>query len=79
MNRKKGACYIGEALLKTVSEFAEQVIYGLIVNRHNFDPEKIAETLPDDWPFWCVPDPSQAAAEIKADPRWAEWVRRTKE
>ncbi len=166
---KEGARYIGEALLKIVSAFAEQMIYGLISGRHNFDtdmpiekikgaismfrlvcddgnfgeyhgqliqlylylsrvqwergyhdeafrsldealrharslealldgkehyftsplvkfvkcrsgdPEKIAETLSEDWPFWCVPDCSQAAAEIKADPRWAEWVRRTKE
>ncbi len=36
---------------------------------------KIAETLPEDWPFWCNPDYSQAEKEIKADPRWEKWVR----
>lgn len=39
--------------------------------------EKIAKALPDDWPFWCNPDYSQAEKEIKADPRWAAWVERT--
>lgn len=40
---------------------------------------RTAELLPDDWPFWHTPDYSQAEKEIKADPRWAEWVARTKE
>lgn len=39
---------------------------------------RIAESLPGDWPFWCNPDYSQAEEEMKADPRWAEWVERTK-
>lgn len=34
--------------------------------------------LPEIWPWRCVPDCSRCAAEIKADPRWAEWVKRTK-
>lgn len=42
-------------------------------------PGKIAERLPDDWPFWCNPDCSQVAKEIKADPRWARWVEKTKQ
>lgn len=36
----------------------------------------IAGTLPEDWPFWQMPDYSKTAAEIKADPRWNAWVRR---
>ena len=39
---------------------------------------RIAEQLPEDWPFWSIPDCTAVAAEIKADPRWAEWVKRTK-
>lgn len=39
---------------------------------------KIAEQLPDDWPFWSIPDCSSVAKEIKSDPRWQEWVERTK-
>ena len=37
----------------------------------------IATSLPDDWPFWCNPDYSEIAKEIKADPRWKEWVIKT--
>ena len=37
----------------------------------------IARSLPDDWPFWCNPDYSQVEREIKADPRWEEWVAKT--
>lgn len=43
------------------------------------DPVGIAESLPGEWPFWCNPDYSRAEKEIKADPRWAEWVEKTKE
>jgi hypothetical protein len=39
---------------------------------------RIAELLPEDWPFWSQPDYTAVAAEIKADPRWAQWVARTK-
>lgn len=39
----------------------------------------IAKCLPDDWPFWCNPDYSDVEKEIKADPRWNEWVERTRE
>ncbi len=41
--------------------------------------ENIARTLPSDWPFYCNPDYSQVEKEIKADPRWAEWVAKTQE
>jgi tetratricopeptide (TPR) repeat protein len=36
-------------------------------------------TLPEDWPWWCVPDFHDVKAEMQADPRWDEWVRKTKE
>ena len=41
--------------------------------------EKIAKALPDDWPFYCMPNCSQIAKEIKSDPRWDEWVAKTQE
>ncbi len=32
-------------------------------------------SLAEDWPWWCVPPGSDVVkAEIKADPRWHEWV-----
>ena len=36
----------------------------------------IAQTLPGDWPFWGNPNYDDVEKEIKADPRWAEWVER---
>ncbi|MBQ4592006.1 MAG: helix-turn-helix domain-containing protein [Clostridia bacterium] len=38
-----------------------------------------ASTLPEDWPWWCVPDYHAVKAEMQADPRWDEWVRKTRE
>ncbi|MBR5312194.1 MAG: helix-turn-helix transcriptional regulator [Clostridia bacterium] len=40
---------------------------------------KCVSTLPEDWPWWCVPDFHEVKAEMQADPRWDEWVRKTKE
>ena len=166
---KEEAKYIGEFLLKTASQFAQQLIYGLITNKHHFEsdmpiekikgainlfyllcedgnmgiyhsdliqlylylsrvqwergyhddafvslheslkharaleaicdgkehqltaplvsfvkykaslPQKIAKDLPTDWPMWCNPDYGQVEKEIKADPRWQEWVAQTQE
>ena len=41
-------------------------------------PVRIAESLPEDWPWWHNPDYSQVEKEIKADPRWEAWVEKTK-
>jgi len=170
---KDEAKYIGEFLLKTAREFAGQLVYGLVVNKHNYESdmpinkikglialfdlicddgnyglcndtliklnlylsrlqwergyhdeafesldnalyharelekiiakpehrytaplisfvtdtikpapdgfEGIAKELPDDWPFWHNPDCREVEKEIKADPRWKEWVKRTQE
>ena len=38
----------------------------------------IVKQLPEEWPFWCNPDYRKVEKEIKADPRWAAWVKRTK-
>lgn len=43
------------------------------------EPKRITVHLPGDWPFWSMPDCSEAAQEIKTDPRWVEWVKRTQE
>lgn len=47
--------------------------------KYKFNPLDggIAKELPNDWPFWCNPDYSQVEKEIKADPRWNEWVAKT--
>jgi len=41
--------------------------------------ERGAETLPEDWPWWCIPGNGAVKAEMEADPRWADWVRRCRE
>ena len=41
--------------------------------------KSMASALPDDWPTWTIPDYREVEKEIKADPRWAEWVKRTRE
>lgn len=40
------------------------------------EPAKIAASLPEDFPFWQVPDCTQVKNEIKSDPRWAEWTEK---
>lgn len=39
--------------------------------------ESVAAHLPESWPMWCNPDYTAVQKEITADPRWAEWVKRT--
>lgn len=42
------------------------------------DPTTTAASLPEDWPWWSVPEADQVKEEMQADPRWAEWVAKTK-
>ncbi len=41
-------------------------------------PHTKAESLPEDWPWWCVPEYSLVKDEIQSDPRWAEWKKKTR-
>lgn len=38
----------------------------------------IAAGLPEDWPWWRVPDCSAVKAELQANPRWAAWVKKAR-
>ena len=40
---------------------------------------EVVKSLPDEWPFWCNPDYTKVKSEITADPRWAQWVAKTKD
>lgn len=40
------------------------------------DPTTTAAALPEDWPWWNVPEAEQVKAEMQADPRWNAWVRK---
>ncbi len=42
---KEEAKYIGDFLLKTASKFAEQVVYGLITNKHHFESDMPIEKI----------------------------------
>lgn len=42
-------------------------------------PQYTTASLPEDWPWWTVPEGSQVKAEMQADPRWAEWAAKTQE
>lgn len=42
---KEEAKYIGEFLLKTASQFAKQLVYGLITNKHHFESDMPIEKL----------------------------------
>ena len=39
---------------------------------------RIAPDLAGHWPVWTAPDFDDVYAEITADPRWNQWVKRTK-
>lgn len=39
--------------------------------------EGLLAELPEDWPWWFDADYKKVSSEIKADPRWAEWVKET--
>lgn len=42
-------------------------------------PQYTAESLPEDWPWWTVPEGAQVKAEMQQDPRWAQWVAKLQE
>ena len=68
--------------LETVSDGEEHAFTAPLVRFVKYKvntSEKFAKALPTDWPMWCNPDYSQVEKEIKADPRWNEWVAKTQE
>ena len=42
-------------------------------------PHTSAYSLAEDWPWWSVPEYDLVKPYIQADPRWDEWVKKTKE
>lgn len=43
------------------------------------DPSTTAASLPEDWPWWSVPEADSVKKEMQADPRWDAWAAKTKE
>ena len=68
--------------LEKIADGKEHTFTAALVSGVKYKIEKlesIAKQLPEDWPMWSKPDYSQTKKEIKADPRWMEWVIRTQE
>lgn len=42
------------------------------------DPSTTAASLPDDWPWWSVPEVDEVKAEMQKDPRWQVWEKQAK-
>lgn len=40
------------------------------------DPSISAASLPEDWPWWSVPEAEQVKLQMQADPRWDIWKSR---
>jgi len=41
------------------------------------DPSTTAASLPEDWPWWNVPEVELVKEEMQSDPRWNAWVAAT--
>ena len=46
------------------------------VNLSTYHTDMTAADLPEDWPWWDVPEADAVKAQMQADPRWNEWARR---
>ena len=46
---------------------------------HASDPSWTAACLPEDFPWWDVPEAQEVKAAMQQDPRWAAWAVRTRE
>lgn len=64
---------------QTEMTFSAPLLRQVKINPKGYTDLCIASNLSDDWPWWHVPNCSKVKAEMQADPRWAEWVTKTKE
>ncbi len=69
-----------DALLEDEAEhpYTSPILTDVSVERWRWYPGKTAATLPDIYPVWLMPEYDDVLAEIKEDPRWEDWVERTK-
>lgn len=54
-----------------------KVDFNNVLEADSCDPHALVAKLPKDWPWWHVPEEAQVRSEIQADPRWAQWVKKT--
>ncbi|MCQ2431496.1 MAG: helix-turn-helix domain-containing protein [Clostridia bacterium] len=48
------------------------------IEEKEFTEAGIAANLSEDWPWWSIDGSEKVKAEMQSDPRWNEWVKRTK-
>lgn len=49
-----------------------------VLKKDSCDPHTLTAKLPEDWPWWHVPEEDQVKREMQADPRWAQWAEKTR-
>lgn len=59
--------------------FTSPLLQQVKINLKGYNCLCAVRNLPDDWPWWCVPNFKNEMAEMQADPRFAEWVKMTQE
>ncbi len=65
--------------LESLCDGKEHAYTAPLVSRVTYKTElcsEIARELPDDWPFWHNPDYEQVESEMKADPRFEQWLKK---
>ena len=48
------------------------------IEDNEFTESGIAANLSEDWPWWSINGSDKVKSEMQSDPRWDEWVKRTK-
>ena len=59
--------------------YTTPLLAGISMEKERWCPGDMAPDLSRHWPMWMKPDFDDVFAEMSADPRWEDWVRRTKE
>lgn len=59
--------------------FDSSLLKNVKINPKGSDYDKLSRDLPSCWPWICIPNSNDVAAEMQADPRWNEWVAKTQE
>ncbi|MBO7215780.1 MAG: hypothetical protein J6V84_02160 [Clostridia bacterium] len=59
--------------------FDSPLLQNVKINPHGSDYRKHSTKLPEYWPWICIPNSSDVAKEMQSDPRFKEWVAKTRE
>ena len=62
----------------TEINYSSPVLKTVKINPEGYNRLEVAKNLSEDWPWWAVPDYGSVKTEMQADPRWSEWVEKTK-